>query len=165
MNQVRIYYLEMTSADSLSAKQQPDNFTVSEACVKQYQINRLLYQLVGQPWDWTDKLEHSDAEWRDYVERDELRTWLAYSQGSIAGYYELEKRDDGNIEIAYFGLTPKFISMGFGGYFLSHAIESAWAWQGAKRITVNTCSLDHPSALQNYKARGFKVYREVSEEK
>ncbi len=165
MNQVRIYYLEMTSPDSLSAKRQPDDFTISEARVKQYQINRLLYQLVGEPWDWTDKLEHSDAEWQEYVERDELRTWLAYSQGSIAGYYELEKREDGDIEIAYFGLTPKFISMGFGGYFLSHAIKSAWAWEGAKRITVNTCSLDHPSAIQNYIARGFKVYREVSETK
>lgn len=165
MNQVRIYYLEMNSSGSLNAKHQPENFTVSEACIKQHQINRFLYQLVGEPWSWTDKLEHSDAEWQRYAERDELRTWIAYSQGSIAGYYELEKRENGDIEIAYFGLTPKFVSKGFGGYFLSHAIESAWAWDGAKRITVNTCSLDHPSALQNYKARGFKLYREVNETK
>jgi len=165
MSQVSIYYLEMSSPDALNAKRQPDDFTVSEAQVKQYQVNRLLYQLVGEAWDWTDKLTLTDAEWQSYAERDELRTWLAYCQGSIAGYYELEKREDGDIEIAYFGLSPKFVSKGFGGYFLSHAIESAWAWEGAKRITVNTCSLDHPSALQNYKARGFKVYRETLDEK
>ncbi len=165
MDQVQIYYLEMTSPDSLNAKKQPDDFTISEARVKQYQINRFLYEMVGKPWDWTDKLEHTDAEWQSYAERDELRTWLAYSHGSIAGYYELEKRKGGDIEIAYFGLTPKFMSKGFGGYFLSHAIESAWGWEGAKRITVNTCSLDHPSALQNYRARGFEIYRKASNEK
>jgi len=163
MNQVTTYYLEMTSPEALNDKPLPKDFTVSEARVKQYQLNRFLYQLVGEPWEWTDKLVLSDLEWQHYAEREELRTWVAYSQGSIAGYYELEKRDHGNIEIAYFGLAPKFIAKGFGGYLLSHAIKSAWGWDGAKRITVNTCSLDHESALQNYQARGFSIYRETAE--
>ena len=28
--------------------------------------------------------------------------------------------------------------------------------------TVNTCSLDHPSALRNYQARGLKICRTSS---
>jgi hypothetical protein len=34
----------------------------------------------------------------------------------------------------------------------------AWDW-GATRVWVHTCSLDHPSALANYQARGMRLYR------
>ena len=30
---------------------------------------------------------------------------------------------------------------------------------GAARDWVHTCSLDHPQALSNYQARGFRIYR------
>jgi len=30
---------------------------------------------------------------------------------------------------------------------------------GTQQVGVNTCSLDHPSALQNYQARGFEIVR------
>jgi hypothetical protein len=30
---------------------------------------------------------------------------------------------------------------------------------GPRRVWVQTCSLDHPRALGNYEARGFKVFR------
>ena len=44
----------------------------------------------------------------------------------------------------------------------SRAFSEAWAWE-ASRVTVNTCSLDHPGALSNYRSRGFDVYRTVTE--
>lgn len=160
MSKVVTYYLEMKSSDSLNEKEKPQGFAVHEAEIKQYKFNRFLYQLVGETWNWNDKLSLSDAEWKVYSERESLKTWVAYYMGSIAGYYELEKQDDGNIEIAYFGLSPKFIGMGFGGYLLTHAIKSAWAWEGTERVWVHTCTLDHESALHNYQARGFHVYRE-----
>ena len=70
-----------------------------------------------------------------------------------------------DVEIAYFGLAPRFIGKGFGGYLLSHAIKSAWAWEGTRRVWVHTCTLDHPTALQNYKARGLEVYKVGTEQK
>ena len=165
MSKVVTYYLEMKSPDSLNEKEKPEGFEIIEAEIKQYQLNRFLYQLVGEDWEWNDKLALSNEEWKEYSERENLRTWVAYSQGSIAGYYELEKSDGGNIEIAYFGLSPKFIAKGFGGYLLSQAIKSAWAWEGAVRIWVHTCSLDHKSALRNYQSRGFQIYREITNNK
>ena len=30
---------------------------------------------------------------------------------------------------------------------------------GAQRVWVHTCSLDHPHALANYQARGFRIFR------
>jgi hypothetical protein len=35
---------------------------------------------------------------------------------------------------------------------------------GARRLWVHTCSLDHPSALPAYQARGFRVFDVVHTE-
>jgi hypothetical protein len=42
---------------------------------------------------------------------------------------------------------------------LSQAVKSAWAIPSTDRVWLHTCSLDHPSALNNYQRRGFKVYK------
>jgi GNAT superfamily N-acetyltransferase len=159
MSEVTTFYLEMRSPDDLKVKEKPTGLEVIEAEFKEYRFNRYLYQLVGQDWNWKDKLSLSDDEWKHYAENDNLRTWVAYNKGSIAGYYELQKQKNYNIEIAYFGLAPKFLGKGFGGYLLTHAIKSAWSWGNTKRVWVHTCTLDHDSALPNYQARGMKIYK------
>ena len=156
---VTIYYLEMRSPDDLKEKEKPAGLEIVEAEIKEYSLNRYLYQLVGQDWSWKDKLPLSSDEWKHYAESDNLRTWVAYFKGSIAGYYELQKQKESNVEIAYFGLAPKFIGKGFGGYLLTHAIKSAWSWRNCRRVWVHTCTLDHDSALPNYLARGMKIYK------
>lgn len=158
MNGVTTYYLEMASPSALRAKEDAAGLRICECEIKQYRFNRFLYELVGEAWSWTDRLAWSEEQWRNFVEDDNLRTWVAYHRGSPAGYYELQ-RQGGDIEIAYFGLAPAFIGRGFGGYLLSRAIESAWDWPGTTRVWVHTCTLDHPGALQNYKSRGMEVYR------
>lgn len=163
MKPVTITYLEMTSPSLLNAKPDPGGLTVSECRVKQPPFNRFLYEYIGGPWLWTDKLSWSDSQWHAYVETDNLRTWVAWYDGAVAGYYELEKQSGGNVEIAYFGLAEPFIGQGFGGYLLSSAIESAWKWEGTRRVWVHTCTLDHPGALQNYVSRGMKIYKKEIE--
>ena len=73
--------------------------------------------------------------------------------------FELKNQRDGNVEIAYFGLIGEFIGRGFGKNLLEDAIRTAWT-QGGKRVWLHTCTLDHPQALTNYLARGFKVFKE-----
>lgn len=151
-------YLQMTSAAELKARRSPDSrFIVREATERQWRLNRSLYFLVGQRWAWTDKQQWSDERWQSYVASDQLRTFVASFGGATAGYYEL-RRDDGlAVEIVYFGLAPDFIGRGFGGALLTDALEQAWAW-GAQRVWVHTCTLDHPAALENYQARGMRIY-------
>ncbi len=158
MKIVTTYYLDMKTPESLLEKESPEGLAIRECEIKQYRFNRFLYQLVGADWEWTDKADWPDGQWQDYAESENLRTWVAYFQGSPAGYYELQKQANGDVEIAYFGLTPPFIGRGFGGYLLYHAIRSAWEWPGTKRVWVHTCTLDHPHALQNYLARGMEVF-------
>jgi GNAT superfamily N-acetyltransferase len=159
MKKVTTYYLEMKSPSLLTEKSESRGLQVTEAEIKQFQFNRFLYRLVGEAWAWTDKLSWTDDQWQSFAEDDNLRTWVAYFRGSPAGYYELQKQQDGDVEIAYFGLAPRFIGRGFGGYLLSQAIKSAWNWAGTRRVWVHTCTLDHPSALQNYEDRGLEIYR------
>ena len=155
------YYLEMHSKSDFIPKASPGDIEVIEAEIKNYRLNKYLYQLIGEPWGWGDKLSLPNTEWKSYAESSNLRTWVAYIQGSIAGYYELQSQTEGDVELKYFGLAPDFIGKGYGGYLLSHAIQSAWTIDNIRRLWVHTCSLDHPGALGNYQSRGFKIYSTV----
>jgi GNAT superfamily N-acetyltransferase len=159
MSEAKTYYLEMNSLEELSQSSKPAGFELIEAENKEFRVNRFLYQLIGEQWQWQDKLCLSDEEWQEYAESDKVRTWIAYNKGSIAGYYELQKQDAGNVEIVYFGLAPNYIGQGFGGYLLFHALQSAWNWGETTRVWVHTCTDDHDNALRNYQSRGMNVYK------
>ena len=166
MEDVTTYYLEMRSPDKLRAKTDSQGLEISECTVDQFEHSKSLYALVGGKWQWTGKQAWSDDDWKAYAENVNLRTFIASLEGATAGYFELQSQaegdaegdTEGDVEIAYFGLTPAFIGRGLGGYLLSEAIRAAWDW-GASRVWVHTCTLDHPSALENYKARGMRLYR------
>ncbi|GHA86035.1 GNAT family N-acetyltransferase [Modicisalibacter luteus] len=160
IQQYTTYYLEMLRVEQLRAKPIPEALNIAECRLPQHQFNRFLYELVGSDWEWGDLDDWTDSQWQALVAGDDHRTWVAYYQGAIAGYYELYRPDGHSTEIRYFGLAPGFIGLGFGGPLLSHAINSAWAWAGTKRVWVHTCTFDHPSALRNYQARGLKIYKE-----
>jgi GNAT superfamily N-acetyltransferase len=157
--ELTIYYLEMNSINEFKPKPAVESFKIVESEIKQFKLNRFLYSYVGEAWNWYEKLSWSDEKWQEYVSNNNSRLWIGYFHGTPAGFYELQKQENGNIRISYFGLAPDFIDKGFGGYFLSHAIKQAWNWEKPKRVWVQTCTDDHPAALANYKARGFKVYK------
>lgn len=153
-------YLEMTdSAQRRPAGAPAVGCEVRRAEIPSPELSRFLYAGVGGDWYWTDRLDWTYDRWRTYLEREGLETWVAYVSGTPAGYYELEAQPGSQVQIVYFGLLPHFTGQGLGGYLLSRAVERAWA-MGASRIWVHTCSLDHPGALANYLARGFRIYRE-----
>jgi GNAT superfamily N-acetyltransferase len=163
MTDISIFNLEMTDPSQLKPKNDPNGLTLVEVKIKQYQFNRFLYQFVGAGWQWTDKLTLTDSQWQEYSEADNLHLFVAYKDGAPAGYFELQQQDDATVEIMYFGLGERFIGKGFGGYLLTQAIEQAWLLPNTRRVWVHTCSLDHPSALQNYQARGFSLFRTDTE--
>jgi GNAT superfamily N-acetyltransferase len=157
VTEVTTTYLEIRALEDLKPKQAADaRFAVREVINPQWQLNRFLYCYVGKRWRWNDKRSWPDERWQRYVGSGDLRTFLGTIEGSIVGYYELQKKGE-NIEIAYFGLTPEFVGRGLGGALLTSAIEHAFAWDG-KRVWVHTCTLDHPAALPNYLARGMRVF-------
>jgi GNAT superfamily N-acetyltransferase len=159
---VTTWYLEMLRATDLRPA------TVSQPCLRleraeipSPELNRFLYTAIGGQWYWIDRLDWGYADWLRYLDRPELETWVLSVSGTPAGYVELEAQAEDNIEVAYFGLLPRFVGRGLGGHLLSRGVERAWA-RGARRVWVHTCSLDGPHALANYRARGFSIYDQRS---
>ena len=62
------------------------------------------------------------------------------------------------VEIAYFGLLEEFQNKKLGSYLLSQAIKNSLKGS-INRVWVHTCSLDHKNALNNYIARGMKIFK------
>jgi GNAT superfamily N-acetyltransferase len=153
-------YLEMTDPGELRPKTLAiEGLDIRQAETPSPELNRFLYTAVGGDWFWTDRLGWNFRQWQEWVNRPGLRTWVAYVSGTPAGYFELHAQPDDDVEIPSFGLLPQFTGQGIGGHFLTIAVEKAWQ-MGAKRVWLHTCDFDHPHALSNYKARGFRVVRE-----
>jgi GNAT superfamily N-acetyltransferase len=119
---------------------------------------RYLYREVGRAWFWVERANWTDDRICDHLAHGDIDIWLLSADGGPAGYFELRRHLDGSIEIAYFGLLPEFIGRGLGSWFLTAAVDVAWA-QHPTRVWLHTCTLDHPAALPNYLARGFRVTR------
>lgn len=156
-------YLEMQSREQLCPKRADERFQVREQKEPNWVFNRDMYFRVGEQWHWIDKRPWTNGRWQEYALAPELRTFAAYYDDALSGYYELrqESEPDGRnatVEIAYFGLLPEFIGRGLGGALLTSAIEEAWRLS-PKRVWVHTCNRDHPQALANYQARGFVIYK------
>ena len=101
-----------------------------------------------------DRLRWSGDEWRRYVARPGVETWVMAEGGSPVGYFELVSHPAGpepgpSLEIAYFGLLPGFVGRGLGAMLLAAAARRGWDL-GPARVWLHTSSHDHPHALGNY---------------
>jgi GNAT superfamily N-acetyltransferase len=152
-------YLEMLSPRDLRAAEAPfDGIRIERVTARAPSFWRYLYTEVGRAYHWVDRLPWTDDDILRYLTDPVIQLWVMTSGGAPAGYFELRTVDDGSVEIAYFGLLPDFIGCGLGKYLLTVAVKQAWTL-GARRVWLHTSTLDHPSALANYLARGFKMFK------
>jgi GNAT superfamily N-acetyltransferase len=153
-------YLEMTSPGALRPTSRPEvPLRVERMHDCPASFFRFLYEEVGRPWRWVERLAWTDNQIRAHLARPAVSMWLLTVRGTPAGYFELARGEVGAVEIAYFGLLPEFTGVGLGGWFLSEAVRTAWSLP-ATRVWLHTCTFDHPAALPNYLSRGFRVIRE-----
>jgi GNAT superfamily N-acetyltransferase len=78
--------------------------------------------------------------------------------GRDEGLLELDFREAGQCELAYFGVTAKLIGSGAGRWLMNRALERAWS-RAVTRVWVHTCSFDHPAAVAFYQRSGFRAFR------
>ena len=123
-------------------------------------FHRFLFAAVGEAWLWWSRRAMSDEQVRTILHDPRHSTHVLYLDGQPAGFFELDRRPLPDIELAFFGLMPHATGCGLGRVLLEHAIATAFA-EAPRRLTVNTCDLDHPAALTNYLARGFVIEREA----
>jgi GNAT superfamily N-acetyltransferase len=156
--------LEMTSPDQLrDARPAPAPLELREVQPDEAALCRDTWTRIGRPHGWTRRAKWSDVEWVTRLAPPEVRGFLVRVSGEVAGYLELEAARDGNVGITFLGLVPEIVGKGFGGAFLTAATKLAWSVPSAcgtppKRVWLQTSSRDHPNALPNYEARGFRVF-------
>lgn len=152
-------YLEMRSPADLRAAPRPEPApAVARMATCPPSFFRYLYAEVGRAYHWTDRLEWTDERARLHLADPAISLWLLTWEAAPAGYFELRADLDGAVEIAYFGLLPEFLGRGWGKFLLTESVRAAWGL-GAARVWLHTCTLDHPAALPNYLARGFRAVR------
>jgi len=122
---------------------------------------RFLYNTVGEQWLWTDRRRMSDEQLLAQVDHPEVELYVLYSGGQPSGFVELDRRTMPDLNFAYFGLLNEFIGRGLGKYLLNWAVDQAWSY-GPQRLTVDTCTLDHPRAMGEYQRAGFRPVKQVS---
>jgi len=83
---VTTYYLEMTDPHELRPKRfAHEGLEIKQAQVPSPELNRFLYTAVGGDWYWIERLNWTYQQWRDWLDRPALQTWVAYVSGTPAG--------------------------------------------------------------------------------
>jgi ribosomal protein S18 acetylase RimI-like enzyme len=121
-------------------------------------LARALYAAVGSAYHWHDRDAWTDERLAEHLAQPNVAVWVLRESNRPVGYFELSIEDTASVEIAYFGLVPRAQGRGLGRRLLEAAIHVGFATP-ASRVWLHTCTLDHPAALPNYRARGFTPFR------
>ncbi|MFZ5791945.1 MAG: GNAT family N-acetyltransferase [Pseudomonadota bacterium] len=118
---------------------------------------RALFRRIGEPWLWFSRLIMPDEKLRAILSDPNVELYVLLEGVREIGLLELDFREEGQCELAFFGVVPEVIGKGAGRFLMDQAIAKAWA-RPIRRFWVHTCSFDHPSALSFYRRSGFKPY-------
>ena len=158
--EVQRNYLQINSIQDLNEVVGPfEDYSLNLLEPIDFQLNKFFYKNIGKKHKWVDRLVWTENQWIDYVSSEKVKTYVFKNNNDLAGFFELfshtEKKE---VEIAYFGLLEEFQNKKLGSYLLSQAIKKSFE-ENINRVWVHTCSLDHKYALNNYIARGMKIFK------
>jgi len=153
-------YLEINSIEDLNDVNDPtEEYSLNLLEPQNFQLNKFFYKNIGKKHKWIDRLVWTENQWMDYVSSEKVKTYVLKYKDDLAGFFELIFHSEKNeIEIAYFGILEEFQNKKLGSYLLSQAIQKSFK-RDINRVWVHTCSLDHKNALNNYIARGMKIFK------
>ena len=158
--EVQRNYLQINSIQDLNEVDNPsEDYSLNFLEPIDFQLNKFFYKNIGKKHQWIDRLIWTENQWIDYISSENVKTYVFKYKNDLVGFFELishtEKKE---VEIAYFGLLEEFQNKNLGSYLLSQAIKKSFE-ENINRVWVHTCSLDHKYALNNYIARGMKIFK------
>ena len=153
-------YLEIGSIKDLNASSNSfDEYSLKFLNKPDFQLNKFFYKNVGKKHHWVDRLAWTEKQWIKYTSDQNVKTYVLKKSDGFVGYFELIFHFNSNeVEIAYLGLLEEYQNKKLGSYLLTCAIKKSFL-DNPKRVWVHTCSLDHKNALNNYIARGMKIFK------
>ena len=158
--EVKRNYLEISSLKDLNEGIKPsEDYSLDLIDPINFQLNKFFYKNIGKKHKWIDRLIWNEQKWIDYVSSKKVKTYVLKNKDDLVGFFELifhfEKKE---VEIAYFGILEEYQNKKLGSFLLSEAIKKSFN-QDISRVWLHTCSLDHKNALNNYIARGMKIFK------
>ena len=158
--EVKRNYLEISSINDLNEGNKPsEDYSLNLIDPINFQLNKFFYKNIGKKHKWIDRLIWNEQKWIDYVSSKKVKTYILKNKDDLVGFFELifhfEKKE---VEIAYFGILEEYQNKKLGSFLLSEAIKKSFD-KNINRVWLHTCSLDHKNALNNYIARGMKVFK------
>jgi len=153
-------YLEISTIEDLNETNNDfDKYFLKFLDKPDFQINKFFYKNVGKKHHWVDRLSWTEKQWIKYTSDQKVKTYILKKGDDFVGYFELIFHYNFNeVEIAYLGLLEEYQNKKLGSYLLTCAIKKSFL-NNPKRVWVHTCSLDHKNALNNYIARGMKIFK------
>ena len=153
-------YLEINSIEDLNDVNDPtEEYSLNLLEPQNFQLNKFFYKNIGKKHKWIDRLVWTENQWIDYVSSEKVKTYVLKHKGDLVGFFELIFHSEANeVEIAYFGILEEYQNKKLGSYLLSQAIQKSFK-RDINRVWVHTCSLDHKNVLNNYIARGMKIFK------
>lgn len=159
---VTVTFLRLDRVPPDDARPLPADATLVRLSRPSVAFYRFLYDTVGAPYLWWLRRSLTDEVLAGILADPAVSIHVLYRDGEPAGFFELDTRGRLTVNLSYFGLMPHAVGLGIGGAFLRAAIDAALEL-GARSITVNTCTADHPRALPGYVRAGFRPVRTVRE--
>ena len=159
---VTVTFLRMEQPPADAPPPLPRGMTLVRAGAPSVGFYRYLYNTVGADYVWWLRRTMPDATLAALLAAPRVSIHVLYSDGEPAGFFELDGRGAPDWNLSYFGLLPHAVGTGAGYSFLRHAVAAVWQ-SGARAMTVNTCTADHPRALPTYLRAGFRPVRRVQE--
>ena len=158
--EVKRNYLEISSINDLNEGNKPsDDYSLNLIDPINFQLNKFFYKNIGKKHKWVDRLIWNEQNWIDYVSSEKVKTYVLKNKDDLVGFFELifhfEKKE---VEIAYFGILEEYQNKKLGSFLLTEAIKKSFD-DNINRVWLHTCSLDHKNALNNYIARGMKIFK------
>jgi len=75
---------------------------------------RTIFRRVGEDWLWGSRLMMSDEQLRTIIASPQVEVYVPHQEGEPAGLLELDFRERGECELAFFGLVKEAIGCGLG---------------------------------------------------
>jgi len=153
-----VTHLEMHMKPALRREHvKPGEYALRRMNMPELSAYREIYRRVGENWLWFSRLMLEDGELKTIVHDPGVEVHILRHRGRDEGILEIDFRKFPEVEISFLGVVPPLLGKGAGRYLMNRALEIAWA-RAPRRLTIHTCTLDHPRALEFYLKTGFAPY-------
>ncbi len=161
-----VTYLEMHAGPELRPVPHDAGVEIVHVDTPTLDAYRTLHRAVGGlPWLWWYRLSLNDDALAAIIQAPSVEVHEVRRAGAAIGFFELDFRQSGACELAYFGLVPDAVGGGDGRRMMNALLARVWRHPSHRisRLWVHTCTLDHPAALAFYIRSGFTPYKRAVE--